>query len=387
MQKEIKSITILGCTGSVGTQALDVAKKHGYTVDGITANKDYEKTAKTAREFSPRFCAMADKNAAEKLKALLSDTDITVFSGDEGIIKLIEETDSDAYVNSLLGVAGLSPSLAVLKKGKRLCLANKETIVAGGALASQYKEKYSAELLPVDSEHSAIFQCLQAGRHGEVKRLLLTASGGPFFGKTKDELKAVTLEDTLAHPTWNMGKKITVDSATLMNKGFEVIEASYLFNMPPERISVVVHRESIIHSMVEYIDNAVIAQLGSPDMRHPLEYSLTYPKRCDSVIKPLSLEDIGTLSFHRPDLNTFPLLSYAYEALKNGGTATAALNGANEIAVAAFLEKKIPYYGISEVVLSACEKTDILNITEENVFNSDKEARIRAREMLKKFEI
>ena len=350
-----KRMMILGTTGSVGEQAVDVARATGAVVTGISANKNVKRTEELAREFSVESVAMADEEAAKELKTRLADTDIKVYSKNEGICEMISSTKNDVVLNSIIGEAGLLPTLAVIDSGARLALANKESLVVAGEIVMSRAREKQVDILPVDSEHSAIFQCLHSGKKREVKKLLLTASGGPFFGKSVDELRDITVEQALAHPTWKMGAKITIDSATLMNKGFEVIEAAHLFDIPADRIEVLVHRESIIHSMVEYIDNSVIAQLSVPDMRLCAQYALTYPDRVDAVIDELDLAKLSTLSFRKPDTETFALLKCAIESVSKGGAVPAVLNAANEVAVAAFLDRKLSFYGIVEVVTEAVE--------------------------------
>lgn len=345
-----KTVAILGATGSVGEQALSVAEARGYRVDYLSAGKNAGRAEQLARRFCPSRIAMADERAGMDLRARLADTNIKVLIGKEGILEGIAASSFDTAVNAILGQSGLAPSLAVLDKGKRLALANKESLVIGGALVTERAKQMKAEILPVDSEHCAIFQCMKAGRAQEVKRILLTASGGPFFGYTEEQLRGVTLEQTLAHPTWKMGAKITVDSATLMNKGFELIEAVHLFSVKPENVEVVVHRESIIHSAVEYIDNTVIAELSVPDMRACVQYAVDYPTRAEAVCEPLDLFRVGTLSFLRPDEKVFSLLPLARKAVSMGGAMGAVLNAADEVAVQAFLEGKLPFYRIAEVV-------------------------------------
>ena len=380
---------ILGSTGSVGEQAVDVAKMMGVKVDAISAHRNVKRAEEQARFFGVKACAMSDADAANDLKVRLADTDIKVYSGTDGICEMVAEVGSDRpeeYIveNSIVGEAGLLPTLATIKSGKRLALANKESLVVGGDIVMSAAKESGKEILPVDSEHCAIFECLRAGKKSEIKSLILTASGGPFYGRNADELRNVTVEKALAHPTWKMGPKITVDSATLMNKGFEVIEAVHLFGVRPDQVKVVVHRESIIHSAVEYIDNSVIAQMSVPDMRHCVQYALTYPERMVAETKPLDLFEVGKLSFAAPDMETFVLLKKAYEAIEKGGALPAVLNAANEEAVAAFLDEKIGFYDIFEVVSDtlykyssadkACELEDILAIA--------REARITAGEII-----
>ena len=352
---------VLGSTGSVGQQAIDVAKQLNIKVNALSANRDAKTVESQARQFNVRACAMNDENAAKDLKDRLSDTDIKVYSGSEGICEMIAMTSSDnengqIVENSILGEAGLMPTLATLNAGKKLALANKESLVVGGEAVMAAAKKSGNEILPVDSEHCAIFQCLRAGNKKEIKNIILTASGGPFFGYTSEMLRDVTLEGTLAHPTWNMGAKITVDSATLMNKGFEVIEAVHLFGVKPEQIKVVVHRESIIHSAVEYIDNSIIAQMSVPDMRHCVQYALSHPERCEATTEELDLFSQGKLTFAKPDVETFVLLKKAFEAIARGGALPAVLNAVNEEVVAAFLAKKIKFYQIPELVCEAADK-------------------------------
>ena len=351
---------VLGSTGSVGKQALDVAHQLNINVNAISANKDVKSVEEQARRFKVRACAMSDEKAALDIKSRLADTNIRVYCGSEGICEMIAEVDTDnengqIVENSILGEAGLKPTLATLNAGKKLALANKESLVVGGETVMEAARKSGNEILPVDSEHCAIFQCLRAGNKKEIKNIILTASGGPFFGYTSEMLKEVTLEKTLAHPTWNMGAKITVDSATLMNKGFEVIEAVHLFGVKPDQIKVVVHRESIIHSAVEYIDNSVIAQMSVPDMRHCVQYALSHPERCEATTEELDLFSVGKLTFAKPDTETFVLLKKAFDVISNGGALPAVLNASNEEVVAAFLSGKIRFCDIPEIV---CETVD-----------------------------
>ena len=374
----IPPVTVLGSTGSVGRQALDVCHRFGVRVDALTGGKNTAELEKQIRRFNPRVCAMADADAARDLAARVRDMRTKVYAGADGILRVIDETDAKTAVNSILGLAGLAPTLAAASRGMRIATANKESIVAAGNLVDAAVKAGGAELIPVDSEHSAIFQCLHCGTHGEVKRLLLTASGGPFFGYTKEQLADVTLADALKHPTWKMGAKITVDSASLMNKGLEVIEAVRLFGVSPAQVTVVVHRESIIHSAVEYIDNAVIAELSHPDMRECVQYALTYPARLPAVIEPLDLFSVGTLTFRHPDTETFPLLALAYRAIGEGGLMPAVLSAANEAAVSLFLDGKIRFCEIAERVAAAMDGfTNKPDFTVEDVFSADRDARAR----------
>ena len=351
-----KTIAVLGATGSVGRQALDVALSRGYRVDYMSVGKNAALAEELARLHAPRLLAVADEAAARDLAVRLADTEISVLPGSAGILEGIAATHAETVVNAILGEAGLLPTLAVLDAGRRLALANKESLVIAGELVMTRAKETGCGILPVDSEHSAIFQCLRNGRAGEVKRLLLTASGGPFFGYDRAALEKVTLADALAHPTWKMGKKITVDSATLMNNGFEELETSHLFGIPSERVEVVVHRESIIHSAVEYIDNTVIAEMSVPDMRACVQYAVDYPAREEGTVAPLDLFSVGRLTFARPDTATFPLLSLAAEAGRLGGGMGAVLNAADEVAVEAFLREKLTFTGIFSVVTRAFDK-------------------------------
>ena len=379
-----KNIAILGSTGSVGEQAIDVAKKMNMRVSALSANSNFKRVEEQARCFKVRAVAMADENAAKELRVRLADTDTRVYSGDEGICEMTLSEKLDVVLNSIIGEAGLLPSLAAIDSGARLALANKESLVVAGEIVTAKAKEKGVEILPVDSEHSAIFQCLKSGKNTEVKKILLTASGGPFFGYTSEQLKSIGVEQALAHPTWKMGAKITIDSATLMNKGFEVIEAVHLFGVPAEKIEVVVHRESIIHSMVEYIDNSVIAQLSVPDMRLCAQYAVTYPYRTDAAIEELDLFKIGKLTFARPDMETFPLLAAAIDCIGKGGALPAVLNAANEVAVAEFLKGRIPFYTIGETVCATLEKMQFARDihTLDGIIECDREARRCISELL-----
>ena len=371
------SMIVLGSTGSVGTQALDVAKALGINVELISAGRDILTLEKQIRELHPRFCAVADEASARTLAVKVADTDTKVLSGSDGICEGIYNSKSTVAVNATLGEAGLFPTLAVIESGKRLALANKESLVIAGDIVNRAAKEHNTEIIPVDSEHSAIFQSLRGSKSREIKKILLTASGGPFYGCSREELRSVTREMTLAHPTWKMGKKITTDSATMMNKGFEVIEAYHLFGVKPSQIEVVVHRESILHSAVEYIDNAVIAQLGAPDMRLCIQYAVTYPDRVMGCVRPLDLFEVGRLTFARPDTEAFPLLALAYKALELGGAVPAVLNAANEVAVDAFLNDRLDFYRISEVVLDTVNEMSYAKeyTALDDIIASDREAR------------
>lgn len=380
-----KTIAILGATGSVGTQALEVARQGGYKIDFISAGTNSALAERIAREFKPSAVAMADVRAANELKFRLRDSSIRVFSGEKGICEGVLQSKADTVVNAILGKAGLMPTLATIEAGKRLALANKESLVIAGEVVMPFAKKKGVEIIPVDSEHSAIFQSLKAGDRSEIRRLILTASGGPFFGKSKTELERITLADTLAHPTWKMGKKITVDSATLMNKGFEIIEAAHLFSVSPDRIEVVVHPESILHSAVEYIDNSIIGEFSMPDMRMCVKYALDYPERREGVGTPLDFISLGKMTFARPDTVAFPLLAMAKRAFFEGGACPAVLNAADEVAVEAFLNGKISFTDISKVVIGTYEMMGGARYARslDDILASDKEARAIAKEYTK----
>jgi len=350
-------ISILGSTGSIGRQSLDVIAACGMQVGALTANASVRLMEEQARQFKPELAVLMDETAAADLRVRLADTNVRVLSGMGGLMEAAALPSADTVVTAVVGMVGLRPTLTAIREGKRIALANKETLVCAGTLVMEEAKDYGAQILPVDSEHSALFQCLEGNRdRGEVKRLILTCSGGPFYGRKREELQGMTREDALKHPNWSMGAKITVDSATLMNKGLEFIEAMHLYQMPPEKISIVVHRESIIHSLVEYCDNAMIAQMGVPDMCLPIQYALTWPKRVPSAAtKPFDIWNSGSLTFGAPDLDTFRCLALALDAAKTGGTAGAILNGANEAAVAQFLAGKIGFLDIAQRVERAME--------------------------------
>ena len=383
-----RKAVILGATGSVGTQALDVCEKEGHIVDAVSANRDVKALEAQVRKFGCRYCAMADESAAKDLKERLVDTSVKVFAGANGVTDMIYDSDADVALNSIIGEAGLLPTIAAINSGKRLALANKESLVVAGEIVMPLAREKNVDVLPVDSEHCAIHQCLSAGEPKEIKKLILTASGGPFFGKKRAELAGITPSDALAHPTWSMGAKITIDSATLMNKGFEVIEAAHLFGIGADRIDVVVQRESIIHSMVEYIDNSIIAQLSVPDMRLCAQYALSYPCRREAIIEELDFTKLTSLSFAVPDKETFILLKRAIDCMNMGGAMPAVLNAANEVAVSAFLHERIGFTDIfdtvSETVDILCEKKDCHTL--ESILEADKEARETARSIIEKIE-
>ena len=380
-----KNIAILGATGSVGMQALDVARAGGYKIDFISAGHNSALAERIVREFRPSAVAMADVRAANELKFRLRDSSVRILSGENGICEGVLKSNAETVVNAILGKAGLMPTLATIESGKRLALANKESLVIAGNIVMDFAKCKGVEIIPVDSEHSAIFQSLKSGARSEIKKLILTASGGPFFGKSKAELERITLADTLAHPTWKMGKKITVDSATLMNKGFEIIEAAHLFSVSPDRIEVVIHRESILHSAVEYIDNSIIGEFSMPDMRMCVQYAVDYPERREGVGAPLDLIALGKMTFAKPDTDAFPLLNMAKRAFFEGGACPAVLNAADEVAVEAFLNGKIRFNDISRVVTGTYEMMGGARYAKslEEILAADKEARSIAAEYTK----
>ncbi len=368
-----KSITLLGSTGSIGVQALEVAAFHGMNIEALCFGSNIKLGEAQVRKFSPRFCAVFDEKAALDLKTRIADTETEIFCGTDGICEMTEAAGSDICLNAISGFAGLLPTMSAVKSCRRIALANKETLVAAGDIVMGAAKEHGCEIVPIDSEHSAIFQCLQAGKRDEVKRLILTCSGGAFFGYTKEKLATVTREQALGHPTWNMGAKITIDCATLMNKGLELIEAMHLFSVPASKTDIVIHRESIIHSMVEYIDNTVMAQLGSHDMRLPIQYALTYPDRAEAAGERLDLVGLGRLSFFSPDYETFPLLGLARRMAEAGGNMPCVMNAANEEAVGLFLSGRILFSEIPELVMRVCEETariekpSLSDIIEENM--------------------
>lgn len=345
-----KNISIIGSTGSIGVQTLEVARNLGIRVSALTANSKVDLLEKQAREFKPRLISIGDASAASVLEERLQGLGIEVFCGLDGMKAAASISDADTVVTSIVGIAGLIPTMEAIRHGKNIALANKETLVTAGELVMSEAAIRNVSIFPVDSEHSAIYQCLSANRKQDVERLIITASGGPFRGRTKSELENVTVAQALNHPNWSMGNKITIDSATLMNKGLEVIEARWLFGFTPEKIHVLVHPQSIIHSMVEYVDGSVMAQLGSPDMRIPIQLALTWPKRAANSFSRLNLLEYRTLTFEEPDSDTFVCLKLAFEALKAGGTMPAVMNGANEAAVALFLQERIGFCDIPRLI-------------------------------------
>ena len=373
----MKTVSILGSTGSIGRQSLDVIEKLGnIRVLALTAGTSVELMAEQCRKFRPELAVMASEEAAKKLAEELSDLPIRISWGEAGLIEAAELPGAECVITAVVGMVGLKPTLAAIRAHKRIGLANKETLVCAGEIVMREAKAHGVEIIPVDSEHSAIFQCLMGNvSHGQIKKIILTCSGGPFFGKTREELEHVTRADALKHPNWKMGAKITIDCSTLMNKGLEVIEAMRLYDLPLEQVQVLIHRQSIVHSMVEYVDGAVMAQLGAPDMRLPIQLALTYPERCECPVDGLDLT-AQPLVFSHPDLESFPCLRLAMEAAKQGGTACPVMNGANEVAVALFLEDKIGFYDIYDLVKGAMDAIPfIADPTLEQVLECDAAAR------------
>ena len=378
----VKCVSILGSTGSIGRQSLDVISRlEGIRVAALTAGSRVEQMAEQCRQFRPRLAVMASQEAAEALRRELQTLETEIAWGEEGLIRAATLEEADCVITAVVGMVGLKPTLAAIRSKKRIGLANKETLVCAGELVMEEADRWGAEIVPVDSEHSAIFQCLMGcGDRREVKRLLLTCSGGPFFGMEQEQLKAVTKADALRHPNWKMGPKITVDCATLMNKGLEVIEAMRLYRLPLEQVDVLIHRQSIVHSMVEFTDGAVMAQMGTPDMRLPIQLALTYPQRTISPVEPLDLTKCAALTFCQPDLEKFPCLALARACAQRGCTACPAMNGANEEAVALFLADEIGFYDIYRLVAQAVEQVPFIqNPTLEQILEADRLARLAVR--------
>ena len=375
----VNCVSILGSTGSIGRQSLDIISRlPGVTVAALTAGTSVERMAQQCREFKPALAVMSTREAAQALAEEIRDLPTRVSWGEEGLIEAATIPEADCVITAVVGMVGLKPTLAAIRAKKRIGLANKETLVCAGELVMAEAEKYQAEIIPVDSEHSAIFQCLMgSGEKREIKRLILTCSGGPFFGMSREQLEKVTRADALKHPNWKMGAKITIDCATLMNKGLEVIEAMRLYRMPIEQVDVVVHRQSIIHSMVEFVDGAVMAQLGAPDMRLPIQLAFTYPERTNCIVEKLDLTKCGSLTFCEPDMQAFPCLALARTCAKAGGTACPAMNGANEEAVAMFLNDEIGFYDIYHRVARAVDAVPfITDPTLEQILEADRLARL-----------
>lgn len=384
MNMNDKSIAILGSTGSVGMQSVEVAEALNLKVDLLTASSSVDLIEAQARRLKPNACVLTNVDSAKALKEKLSDTNIRIYGGEDSAIFAIHESSASVAVNAVSGFSGLAPAIACANSGKRIAMSNKEAIVIAYKFLKEAIDKNGAELVPVDSEHSAIFQCLQGNSGNKIKRILLTSSGGPFRNKCYDELSNITAKDALAHPTWKMGAKITIDSASLMNKGFEVIEAVRLFGVSPEQVTVVVHPQSIMHSAVEYYDNSIIAQMGAPDMRTCIQYAITYPNRCPSLSRALDFASVGSLSFDEPDVKTFKLLPLAYFAIKEDGILPAVLNAADEIAVMQFLDGKIGFTKMFDVVEKIVTSyNNIKNPTLSDIINADKETRIKTLEYIK----
>lgn len=373
----VKCISILGSTGSIGRQSLDIVEHLNISVCALTAGTNVARMAQQCRKYLPKLAVMSTQEAAEDLAKEIADLPVTVAWGEEGLIRAATMQEADCVITAVVGMVGLKPTLAAIAAGKRIGLANKETLVCAGELVMAAAKKHNAQIIPVDSEHSAIFQCLMgAGDHRQIKKLILTCSGGPFFGKTREELGVITKADALRHPNWKMGDKITIDCATLMNKGLEVIEAMRLYDLPLEQVDVVIHRQSIAHSFVEFVDGAVMAQLGSPDMRLPIQLAMTYPDRVVCPVEPLDLTKCGALTFSAPDMDAFPCLALARDCAKTGGTACPVMNGANEEAVALFLQDKIGFYDIYDLVSKAVDAVPFVqNPTLEQILEADRLAR------------
>ncbi len=371
-----KKISILGSTGSIGTQSLEVCEKHGFEIISLAAHSSIDLLEEQARKFSPKYVCIYNENKYSELKQRLSDMNAEILCGMEGLCKISALEENDVVLNSVVGMVGLLPTLTAINAGKDVALANKETLVAGGEIVMSLAQEKGVKIYPIDSEHSAIFQCLQGNKREQLRKIILTASGGPFFGKTYDELKTVTKAQALKHPNWDMGSKITIDSATLMNKGLEFIEAKWLFDLRPDQIEIVVHRQSVLHSAVEYNDYSVIGQMGVPDMKIPIQYALLYPDRMECPTKPLSLTDYGTLTFAKPDYDTFKCLSSAIRAITSGGAYPCLVNSANEEAVKAFLNDEIQFIEIGEIVSSVQDNFAYTDIKcYEDVTKADKLAR------------
>ena len=373
----MKCVSVLGSTGSIGRQSLDIISRMPVRVAALTAGTNVELLAWQCRQFLPELAVMATQEAAQQLKVLVGDLNVRIAWGEEGLIEAATMESADCVITAVVGMLGLKPTLAAIRAGKRIGLANKETLVCAGELVMAEAKKYATEIVPVDSEHSAIFQCLMGvSDRNELDRILLTCSGGPFYGMDRGQLKSVTKADALKHPNWKMGAKITIDCATLMNKGLEVIEAMRLYDVPVEKVDVLIHRQSIVHSMIELKDGAVMAQMGAPDMRLPIQLALTYPQRVNCPVDRLDLTKCGALTFSQPDLDAFPCLALAYRCAKLGGTACPVMNGANEAAVSLFLEDKIGFYDIYDLVCGAVDAVPFVEKpTLEEILESDRLAR------------
>ncbi len=378
-----KKVSVLGSTGSIGTQALEVCEKHGMEITALAAHSSIDLLEEQTRKYAPGYVCIFSEEKYGELKQRLADTPVKVLCGMEGLCTIAALEESDIVLNSVVGMVGLLPTLTAINAGKDLALANKETLVAGGELVMKAAAEKGVKIYPVDSEHSAVFQCLQGNKRSQLSKMILTASGGPFFGYSYDQLRNVTKADALHHPNWDMGSKITIDSATLMNKGLEFIEAKWLFDLRPDQIEIVVHRQSVVHSAVEYNDYSVIAQLGVPDMKIPIQYALLYPDRMECPTKRLSLTDYGTLTFQQPDYETFKCLSTAIEGIKRGGAYPCLINSANEEAVKAFLHDEILFIEIGEIVSSVLDRFPQSSIgCYDDVMKADKAAREYVRSII-----
>lgn len=385
----MKKIVILGSTGSIGQQTIDVCQRYSdlFKVVGLSTNRQIDRLKEQIKKTEPVAVTVGDLSLTIDLATALTGAGVTIYCGLEGLLSLCRLSEADTVVNALVGSIGLKPTLTSLEEGKNLCLSNKESLVVGGELVTGLAEKKNIPIIPIDSEHSAIFQCLQGEKTSQVEKIIITGSGGPFRGKKEKDLKNVTVEQALAHPRWKMGKKITIDSATLMNKGLEVIEAHFLFGLPYQAIEVVIHPESIVHSMVQFKDGSIVAQLAQPDMRLPIQYALTYPDRMPSSVKAANLVSIGSLHFEQPDLKTFPCLEYSYEAAKSGRTYPAVLNAANEEAVAAFLQERIAFLDIAKVIYQTLEDHQAQKVADLSVLEeAERWAREKASTLISQIE-
>lgn len=378
-----KGLSILGSTGSIGVQALDVCDNLDIKVVSLVANSNAKVMEQQIRRFRPKTAVLLNEKAADELKLAVKDTFTKVLNGDEGVLEAVTHSDADTVLTSVVGIAGLLPTIAAIEAGKNIALSNKETLVTAGSIISELVKKKGVEIFPVDSEHSAIFQCLAGNRHKDISKLILTASGGPFRGYTREALKSVTVEQALKHPNWSMGSKITIDSATMMNKGLEIIEAMWLFDIPASQIDVIVHPESIIHSMVAFNDGSVMAQLGAPDMRIPIQLALTWPERRKNPFKTIDFSQITRLNFEVPDYETFNALKLAYEAANTGGTLPCAMNAANEVAVELFLQGKINFIQITELIHEVM-KSHFVNSKPvlKDIIDTDRASRKLARDII-----
>ncbi len=385
--KDMKKLTILGSTGSIGRSTLDVvsSNRQDFRVVALAAGRNVDVLEKQIKDFTPEIVAVADEQTGRALSKRING--VNILTGAEGVNSVASYEQSDFVVSSIVGSAGLMPTMAAIRAGKTIGLANKETLVMAGEIVMSEARKRDVKIIPVDSEHSAVFQCIEGRKKDDIRRIILTASGGPFVGKGRKELKDITASDALKHPNWSMGKKISIDSATLMNKGLEVIEACWLFDVPPEKVSVLIHPQSIVHSLVEFIDRSCLAQMSTPDMRGPISYALSYPERIGDAIAPLELDVIGSLTFRKPDHETFPCLSYAFDAIKTGGTMPCVLNASNEVAVNAFLDGRIGFEGISSIVRRTIDSHKAGPVaTLEDVIDADRWSRERAEKFVREAE-